>query len=205
MRSIVGPLALLISLSAAGCAEDSYEFEPTCDDGQCDELNGQDPAAFYQQLLYEIRDEGENLGTWHRYLTDLSLPVALPPVGTESCREGKVDLYLMANHQFILEYAETIPAPGSTQGCDNYVDDFKKRYEGQWRVEGLDLVVGNIGRGTGLSYNDSPALNFVFSNDLNSPGLTATNVLLNRPTSSWGLDECSGNSANASLCPVTIP
>ena len=188
---------------ALSCASDSQDYPgPSCDEGQCDEVNGQDALQFYEQFLYSANQDGEYV--WHRYLSDYSQTLALPIIDSEVCREVALNLFLLEDRSFILEYEEHVPAEGSTS-CDNYEDVIHNRHEGTWSVDGIQLVLGDIGRATGLTFNEYPAIRMSFDRDLASPGLQGQQILLDQIRSSWGLDECSGVSADPSRCPIDLP
>ena len=186
---------VLSAASLASCAVDEPGDGISCEGDRCDEAGTLDINSF----LYRADDPLS-----HHYPTTYNRP-SLPTVGAEECRRAELRLFLVNDsaQRYILQYEEHIPTEGSIS-CSRYDVVVEEVIEGTWSVADNQLNLSGLGAADSLLVDGKAALSLQLNSDLGSPGLSASPVLLEVVTSSWGLEECSGIYYDANICPISI-
>ena len=189
-------MTLVVSAaSLASCAVDGPGDSISCEGDRCDEAGTLDINSF----LYRADDPLS-----HHYPTTYTRH-PLPTVGAEGCRQAELRLFLINDsaQRYILQYEEHIPTEGSSS-CNRYDVVVEEVVEGTWSVANNQLSLSGLGIANTLLVDGASALSLQLNSDLGSPGLSASPVLLEVVTSSWGLEECSGIYYDANTCPISI-
>ncbi len=189
-------MALVLStVSLASCAVDEPGDGNSCEGDRCDEAGTLDINSF----LYRADDTLS-----HHYPTTYDRP-SLPTIGTEACRRAELRLFLIndSSQRYIVQYEEHIPVDGGIS-CNRYDVVVEEVIEGTWSVANNQLSLSGLGIADSVLVEGKSALSLQLSSDPGSPGLSASPVLLEVVTTSWGLDECSGVYYDANTCPIDI-
>lgn len=144
------------------------------------ELNGKPADEYYKQFLYK-KDTNENPP--YRYLVS----------GWEKMREEgaktryyDVSLFLLQDGSYVLRYEELFAKPVAN-GLQSEGTDFTQELRGTWKVDKADLVISDIGTGTGLVYNDADTVALRFDRNIHTEDLSGKMAILKYGRSSSGL------------------
>lgn len=171
-------MVIVLALSLlSGCGQSSGDSFGT--KNESDAINGVAARQFYEGFLYRY-DSSRPLP--YRYLS--SSTSKLKELGNGQNLYFNMAVFLHADGSFVLDYAESVGTISG--GIISTTQVFQKRMTGKWTVEKNRLVLGEVGIGMGLQYNDENAVDFSFSQYFNEPTLLEKVALLNYVSSSQG-------------------
>jgi hypothetical protein len=182
---MLGRLLAAATLSTAlfACASPEQPV-PLGDCEGCDEevdstINGMAPQDYYGLLIYAV-DQERSVTPFRKASTFDGGP------DLENGREVSVDLYLLDDGRFFMLYEEEERVSSSELSVE-----LSEMHEGQWSIDGLTLVLGDIATAQGVDFSGSggtvPGLAVGFNRDLGSPGLAGQVAMLPQTFSSAGL------------------
>jgi hypothetical protein len=86
----------------------------------------------------------------------------------------------------VLKYEESLGKPTADGGMIGHTD-FEQELLGTWKVDEMNLVIFDIGTGTGLIYNDMETVALKFARDIHTEGLNGQISIMNYVRSNEGL------------------
>ncbi len=161
-------IALLSILSGVGChsssGTSSTKSEVT--------VNGKSQEDYYAQFIQSEKFDCQNKTGTNTSIETFYFRQETNPLGI--AMRAVFDLDLNEDHTFFLTHFSL----NRDLKTNTILQKESKNYDGAWKLENGVIYLENIGHGTGVMYNDQPAINFTFDNDLSGQPLKDKSVLI---------------------------
>lgn len=158
------------SSNSGGGGHETNEFE----------FHGKSADQYFRQFLYK-KDSDQY--TPYQYLASDSQKMRAEG---EKTRIYSSRLFLIEDGTYVLKYEEFLGKPTTTGGMIGLVD-FKQELRGTWKVDEMNLVISDVGTGTGLVYNDKETVALKFERDIHTEGLNGKIAFMSYVRSNVGL------------------
>lgn len=166
---------LLLSFAVIACGEKDPDVKkptgtpaPTPNSAnESFQLNGKTPADFYNGFLYS-----DTAPAPLKYKYVLSSTQSVGEKASDPNKHVCADfsLYLRSDKTFVLDYRESYCVTSASRP-ETQVPLYVHRYGGQWQINKMDLVVGDLLVGTGRKLSDKDVIDFHFAKVLRSANL----------------------------------
>jgi hypothetical protein len=147
-------------------------------------IQGKTPTEYYNQFLFvDSKDCG--IDDWYRYPSVWNISLLDKVNGHDTA--GTLRVYLYKNGTFFAEYDSDEHTPGPSPGIVQTSPVLRETVSDRWSVtEDGEILLGALGRGTSLIYNDMPAINLVLGSFFADKGVRYSDVVLTMNYSSHG-------------------
>lgn len=156
-------LALSNACSKSSNSSDSpIPADPGRESNETYELNGESAETYYNKFLYSESGEGSL-----KYSFIKSSYQKIGERTTDSDKQicGSFSLFLLPNKDFTLDYFESYCIVDSRRP-ETQKKLFRKRLQGQWRVDKTSLVIGDLMTGVGYILNNKDVVGFTFKRSI---------------------------------------
>ena len=144
------------------------------------EFNGKSTDQYFRQFLYK-KDSDQY--TPHHFLGSDWLRIR---VEGDKTRYANSELFLLEDGTYVLKYEEALGKPNSNGGMAGIID-FEQELRGTWTVDEMNLVISDVGTGTGLIYNDKETVALKFEHNIHTEGLSGKIAIMSYVHSNVGL------------------
>ena len=171
MKSLLG---LVLVFAAFGCGEKDPNVKkptaspaPTQNTNEGLQLNGKNPADFYNGFLYS---EAAPAPLKYRFVLSSSQPIGEKTADATKQICADFSLFLLSSKTFTLDYRESYCVTSAARP-ETQVPLLAKRFTGQWQVNKMDLVIGDLMIGTGSQLNGKDVIGFHFMKPIRTANL----------------------------------
>jgi len=171
-------ICLFIAFVASGCGNSSSSEQNT--------VNGKNAPDYYNDLTYKSEDTGT--GTWYHYLYSTLKDTVLLRRDDGKSIDAGFSLFLKKDKTYVLIYRE-VALCDNGGGASTYYLTYRQDIRGTWHVDGTNIVLNDLARGSGIQINSDQAIGFKFSRNLHREGLTEATPILLYGTTNQSLED----------------
>lgn len=146
-------------------------------------IQGMKPEDYYSQFVAKVTGDCSKHSIYFHYTDVRSVLIAKNVRGRDV--RAEFDIYLRADHTYAAYYSELDIYEYTDLGY-KYNVTYQETLTGSWKVDGSAILFSNLGKGTSLQYNNSPAIEIQFNRDVKTPGLRGKIGLARQVMSSSG-------------------
>lgn len=148
-------------------------------------VNGKPADQYYAQFYYKKETDAEGRPRYRYLMANLLTRISKDE---SSALYFNGNLYLKEDGSYRFDYSEIVDQDLSDDVIGGPPHG-QKVVQGKWKIEGTELVLTDLGKTSGMKYQEADAITLQFEKDILSPGLRGKYVFMTYGRSTSGIEE----------------